>query len=359
MDIKQLKNIIPTFLKTDIAPNLIGMTGIGKTSVLYQHAKEKGDHLTVLNIATQEVGDLLGLPDHILEDGQKIATKFIVPDWALTAQKFALANPDKYAIIFLDEINRQPRRDVLQAIFPLVLEKRLHTYNFAPNVRIVAAMNPDSDDDFTTDLGKALINRFCHIKVTTSVSSFCDYAEGAGIGFEITDFIKENPTMLVEDSNFSIPEKKPYPRMWEFVDRLKKEGMAPGVFQELLYGLIGQTTTIAFLKYLENAEKPLRAADILDRWTKENKKRISSMVDDEGGRRLDMLKITLEDLGKEIFSEGFSLTTKQEKNLTEFLLMIPRGMLFGFCQEGSKSEFFNKVFGNNMEIIDAIRSVNK
>ncbi|HHV71541.1 MAG TPA: hypothetical protein GXX38_02870, partial [Clostridia bacterium] len=102
--------------KTDITPFLWGERGIGKSQCVYQVAQElsaDGEKWDVieLRIGQMEVGDLIGVPK--VEKGRTIWAR---PEWFPTTGK---------GIIFLDEPNRDNAGDVTQAIFQLVLDKRL------------------------------------------------------------------------------------------------------------------------------------------------------------------------------------------------------------------------------------------
>ena len=68
-------------------------------------------------------------------------------------------------ILFLDELNRAPV-DVRQAVFQLVKEKTMHTHKLPEGWFIVSAINPDNTGYQVETLDKAMLRRFCQIKVT-------------------------------------------------------------------------------------------------------------------------------------------------------------------------------------------------
>src|SRR5271165_2034424 len=125
MNIETLKESLPFLIKAEIPALLMGHHGVGKTQGTIQFAKETGSFCRIVNLGNLEVGDVIGLADFLKDDkGQNVATKFMVPDWVKELKEFCEKNPDKVGILFLDEINRA-RRDVLQCVFPLLLEKRI------------------------------------------------------------------------------------------------------------------------------------------------------------------------------------------------------------------------------------------
>src|SRR5690606_4467190 len=170
-----------------------------------------------LRLGTQDVGDLLGLADFERDrDGNSVATKFMRPDWFPT-------NPDSKGIIFLDEVNRA-RRDVLQAVFQLVLDKRLHRYVLPKGWQVIAAMNPNTGDYIVTDISdKAFMDRFCHINLAPSKQEFCKYARDRKFDDKWLQFLQEQPEMLQgELEAFDLSDIKPSRRSWEAIDRLIK-----------------------------------------------------------------------------------------------------------------------------------------
>ena len=97
---------------------LRGRHGIGKSTVVYQYAKEQGLPVVERRASQMTEGDLLGLPD--LDDttikGQKI-TKFCAPDWLAQACNEAV-------VLFLDEVDRATM-EVRQGIFELCDSRKL------------------------------------------------------------------------------------------------------------------------------------------------------------------------------------------------------------------------------------------
>jgi len=171
VNIKQLKESIPFLVKANIATMVVGHHGIGKSQAVRQYCDEQGIGFIDLRLGTQDVGDLLGLADFkVNEKGENVATKFMQPTWFPT-------DPDSKGLIFMDEINRA-RPDVLQAVFQLVLDKRLHEYELPKGWHVIGAMNPSTEDYVVTDLSdRAFLDRFCHIKLAPSKHEFIQYAK--------------------------------------------------------------------------------------------------------------------------------------------------------------------------------------
>jgi len=91
----------------------------------------------------------------------------------------------------LDEINRG-HPDVLQAIFQLVLDRKIFTHELSESVGIVCAGNYSDDDYQVTELDPALMDRFLHLNLVFNKDSWLDWAEQNSIGHKIRGFVKDN-----------------------------------------------------------------------------------------------------------------------------------------------------------------------
>jgi hypothetical protein len=326
MFIKKLKEALPYLVKSNVSIFLWGSAGIGKSESPRQWAEEGGHFFKYLNLGTMEVGDLLGLADFEVDSkGNKVSTKFMMPDWARQAIEFAKANPDKYAIIMLDELNRA-RKDTLQGIFPLVLERRIHTTQFPPNVYVLAAGNPPTDEYTVTDTSdKALVSRFSHVKLNPSTSEWKQFARDNNYDSNILSFIQDQPNLLhVDGQDHSFEDIKPNRRAWSMIDRLIKAGTPADILQELCFGLVGHAATVAFTEHIKNAEKPIDGEEVIKHFSKVADK-VKEFSDPETNRN-DLITSTTDNVFaylKKRDEAGEQLTKTEEKNLVKFLKTIP------------------------------------
>ncbi len=141
-----------------------GKTGIGKTTVIHDYAKEKNYPLVHLAPAQiEEMGDLLGMPAI-----EKDRTVFRKPAWAPTEK-----GP---GILLLDDFNRADER-IIKGLMQLLQEKKLLAWSLPPAWSIVLTANPESVDYHITSLDRALLTRMMHFTLAFDVQDWIRWAE--------------------------------------------------------------------------------------------------------------------------------------------------------------------------------------
>lgn len=316
MNVSEIKRAIPLICEhTKLTPLVVGKHGIGKSESIRALATELGMDFIDLRLATQDVGDLLGLADFV-EDGHgnRVATKFMIPEW------FPKAGTK--GILFLDEINRA-RKDVLQAVFQLALDKKLHTTPLPDGWWVVAASNPVTEDYVVTDLeDRAFMDRFAYIKFEPSVSDWTSYMSGRNTSQGIVDFVREMPEHLglKLGSEFSLDFVQPSPRsMTQLADLYHNIDKADKVlFREIAFGVIGTTASIPLLKFLEENEVRVTGMEVVNNFDAVKDKVV--MLHER--QRIDVLNAVCDDIIK--YSQENDLTADQRANLKQFVLNIPR-----------------------------------
>ena len=346
MQLKDFKSALPFLMKANIPALLVGHHGVGKSQGVRDYCQDEKYKFFDLRLGTQDTGDLIGLADFETDkNGNKLTTKFMPPNWLQEVVSFATKNPELYSVIFLDEINRA-RRDVLQAIFQLVLDKKMHTVTLPSNVYIMAAMNPNTEDYIVTDISdKALLDRFCQIKLSPSSAEWISYAKGKKFNLDLVQFIQDQPEMLQEKLvDFDLSEVKPSRRSWEAVNKLIQAETPLPILQELCYGIVGHTATSAFIASLKNSDKPIPPLEILGNYDK-IRERVKS-YSNEKNARIDLLNHTANDLTDYLKSKksNFKIKQKEEENLKNFIIDIPKEVSFNFIRNTYEIDSVRNVF---------------
>lgn len=335
MNVRDYISYLPYLLKARITPLVWGHAGIGKTSIPQQFCDDNGHRLFNLRLGNMELGDLLGLADFSVDAaGNKIATSFFKPDWLKELFDFATANPDKYAIIHLDEVNRV-RKDMMNPVFQIALEYQLHTYKFPANVRVIASANPPVEGYWVNDFTEsALMDRFCHLALRPETAEWLSYASTKGLAPDFIDFIADQPHQLSAlNLSFSIDEYcKPTNRSTEAAARLYSIA-GP---KELIYGCIGAVAGGAFYSFVEKNKETTVDPEDLFKYTKKTRAAVASMVEKGRHAQVKMLCERLAEivektavLDEEKGVKPREYTMKEGAAICDFLRDIPIDISFG------------------------------
>jgi hypothetical protein len=344
MNITTLKKVLPYLNEAKITSWIWGYHGKGKSETIENYYKSNG--WLVFNFRLNcmaDVGDFLGLQDFKLDQvsGQKVSSAFIMPDWLRQCIDFCEANPDKRACIFIDEINRAARIDLIGPIFQMALDRRLHTHDFSKlKIDVIVASNPDTSNYNLLSLDdKALLSRFCHIYFNPSIQEWRDYATKQEYGTDILDFIAEQPEALEEKDleQFSIQDyATPDRRKWGAIDKLQKLNIDKAEQFEVFSGLIGSQIASAYYKFQERDDKPISLSDILDDYNLKAKSRVKKLVKDN---RADILHNAAAKL-VDHFKTNAVLEDAHGNNILNFMQDLPLEIMFDLAHNIYKDRRF-------------------
>lgn len=178
-------------IKANIAPMLLGVPGIGKSSLVESlKRKFKTDVFTVACNQLADRSDLTGV--RMTEDDKGNPQMSFFPHETLQrAIQYAHSHPDETPIIFLDEINRAPA-DVTSAVLSFITLRRVGTTDFPKNIRFVTAGN---DKGNVTSLDAASITRFALYHVMPDLETFMNV--NATLNPYIKDTLNKYPDNLM------------------------------------------------------------------------------------------------------------------------------------------------------------------
>lgn len=349
MNISSLKEVLPFFKNAKVTPFLWGPRGVGKTQGVAQYAKETGQNLVELRLGQMEAGDIIGLPE--IHNGK---TYHRPPNW--------WPEPDTEGVIFIDEPNRGTR-DVLQAIFQLVNERRLYEHVLPEGWTVIMAANPNTEGYIVADVDdEAFMDRFCHIRVGCTHPEWISYAEDNGFSNHVVNYLKLTPSVL-GNKEIDFPrfdeDITPSPRSWDAVSRLLNAGLPDKFVMEVCFGLIGTSATTAFIESMKDFDKPVACEDVLSSFSKV-KSKIASYSDtsSKGKGRPDLIKVTCSDLTK-LFKkhekESHAYTDSQVKNIIDFIKTIPTEAAYSFLYDIMNVGDWMTELCKDKQIIDLIK----
>ncbi len=321
MNISQLKDSLTVLVKTKFTPLIVGNHGLGKSEVVAQFAKESNAQFIDLRLGQMEVGDLLGLPQIVNNDGV-LSTKHIKPTFMPTSGK---------GVLFLDEISRAPK-DIHQATFQLILDKKIGEHklpdvvfdsdgNWIDGWFVVAAMNPANDDYVTVDMAdKAYVDRFCYIKFTPSVKEWTDYARSKQVSEQLLGFFNQEASLLTaEMKDFELSFISPSRRSVMQYDIVHKSSLDEDTKTELSYGILGPAATTMLKAYMAAKTDKTTLNDVLSSFDIIEGK----LKEDLAEGRLDALNAILD----ELLDSDMHIEDEKLDNLVKFLVMLPRDIL--------------------------------
>lgn len=367
MNITQTKNMLMT-LPIEIAILISGNHGIGKSAVVRQVAKTLGVPCVDFRLSQNDVGDLKGMPFHI-----KGRTVFAPPEFFPLKEADALELKDllnltedislgRYGdkgILFLDEINRA-NREVQQAAFELVLDRRLNLRSLPDGWRVVAAINGDDSIYTVNAMEPAFLSRFALINLQPTLQEWLSWAEGDGhIHDAIVQFIRKQPDLLdptpemIKEAMKRGVVKVHDRRAWElFSKTLNKyeidaaNGERPfkplakneEAYSELILvaGMfVGITASTMFKTFIEMDYDALDANIILNKYDDTIEKKLLSIV--ESGRTPELAAYNDMIIAYIKKTVNTKLSKAQKTNLTKYLYVLPNELIGNFWQNFNES----------------------
>ena len=266
--IETLKSV-DLVLATGEVPLVVGESGIGKTALAKQLAKENNYSLVVIDGNLLKEGEIGGLPT--VESYKAIDSNGIEIEKKTTI--YAVHNKlreidieienGKEVLLFIDEINRC-EHTVQQELMNLILNREINGYKLDDKVKILAAMNPSSkygsDFDYqVVDMDAAQENRFVWLNMESDYNQWIKWAIGAGIEQKVIEFISTFPEYLNKVNDEDV---RATPRSYERVSKTykiyKEQGDIPrNIFLNVIKGNIGKVIAEEFVSFVEANHEPL------------------------------------------------------------------------------------------------------
>jgi hypothetical protein len=203
--------------KSPVSVEVIGESGIGKTSAIIQLAKEQNLNFVKLNLAQiEEIGDLVGFPirqfeveinnektwvdEHAFEEYMKLGysstgqnrMSYCPPEW--------IANKEKGGILLLDDWNRADVR-FIQAIMELIDRQQYVSWSLPKDWHIILTANPDNGDYLVNSIDNAQKTRFISVNLKFDIDCWGKWAEENDIDGRCINFLLMNPELVTTDVN--------------------------------------------------------------------------------------------------------------------------------------------------------------
>lgn len=229
--------------KKPVAVEVVGDSGIGKTSTILQVAQESGLDLVKLNLAQiEEIGDLVGFSTkeyqmykevpakvdtlnmktsaldqiataesstkrvgqwvdaeavkHLLDKGWQMTgkkrTSYAAPEW--------IADKKAGGILLLDDWNRADSR-FIQAVMELVDRQTYISWTLPKDWHIILTSNPDNGDYSVNSVDDAQRTRYITANLEFDIDCWARWAEEEGIDSRCINFLLRYPEMVTKQTN--------------------------------------------------------------------------------------------------------------------------------------------------------------
>ncbi len=203
--------------KPPVSIEVVGESGIGKTSIILQLAKEMDMDFVKLNLAQiEEISDLVGFPirqfevvnggepiwvdENSLEEHRKAGYKstgknrmsYCPPEW--------ISGKGNGGILLLDDWNRADLR-FIQAVMELVDRQQYISWSLPKDWHIILTANPDSGDYLVNTIDTAQKTRFISVNLKFDVKCWAKWAEEATMDGRCINFLLLHPELVTPDVN--------------------------------------------------------------------------------------------------------------------------------------------------------------
>lgn len=224
--------------KLPVSTEVLGESGIGKTSTVVELAKENNLNFVKLNLAQiEELGDLVGFPirqfqmykeKEVTPSGDPINYKttstkimkkvgqwvdelavqdYLNQGWKMTNKnRMSYCPPEWIAgkkeggILLLDDWNRADIR-FIQAVMELVDRQTYISWSLPKDWHILLTANPDNGDYMVNSIDAAQKTRYITANLKFDVEVWARWAEESGIDTRCINFLLLNPELVTQETN--------------------------------------------------------------------------------------------------------------------------------------------------------------
>lgn len=319
IDFKTFLSIVPHIIKARFPILTRGRHGIGKSTLVYQLAKQMDLEVVERRASQMTEGDLLGLPK--VEDN---VTQWLAPEWLHTAC-------NKPVILFLDEVDRATM-EVRQGIFELCDSRKIAGYTLHPDTIIFAAVNGGEHGAQyqVGEMDPAELDRYTVFDVEPTVEDWLAWAK-TEVCDEIWNFINQNHQHLEHRDDYEPNKVYPSRRSWERLSKtlsgLDKVEHSPTLYH-LSTAFVGFEAAIALNDFVKNYDRQVTVEDIIDDGKLELTK--DWKINDHNAL-IEKIK------AKETFAE--KLTDNRLQNVANYFVTLPSEVAMSLWQAMGNSEF--------------------
>tara|TARA_B110000503_G_C7163644_1_gene420839 strand:- start:111 stop:1310 length:1200 start_codon:yes stop_codon:yes gene_type:complete len=319
--------------KPPVAVEVVGDSGLGKTSMAIQLKDELNLDFVKLNLAQiEELGDLVGFPirqfemkkennlnwidEHAVEDYHKQGysttglnrMSYCPPEW--------IAGKEKGGILLLDDWNRADIR-FIQAIMELIDRQEYISWKLPKNWHIILTSNPDNGEYLVNSIDNAQRTRFITVDLKFDIKCWSVWAEENEIDGRCINFLLKHPELVSSKIN-----SRSITTFFNSISSLSSFESNLGLIQMVGEGSVGPEFTTMFTMFINNKlDKMISPEDILFHESEEYvMKSLKSIIGKDDKYRADLASILSTRLIN--YSLFCAKNNKVEKNLIDRLAFL-------------------------------------
>ena len=203
--------------KPPVSTEVVGESGIGKTSSIVQLAEELDLSFVKLNLAQiEEIGDLVGFPirqfemeldgsklwidEHAFDEYRKLGynstsknrMSYCPPEW--------ISGKESGGILLLDDWNRADIR-FIQAVMELIDRQQYISWKLPKDWHIILTANPDNGDYLVNSIDTAQKTRFISANLKFDLNTWGKWAEENKLDGRCINFLLMHPELITKEVN--------------------------------------------------------------------------------------------------------------------------------------------------------------
>ena len=339
--------------KLPVAVEVVGESGIGKTSTIVEMAKESGLNFVKLNLAQiEELGDLVGFPvrqfqmfkevvapkdaslnytttkptvskkvaqwvdemavSDYLKNGYRMTGKnrmsYCAPEW--------IANKKDGGILLLDDWNRADVR-FIQAVMELIDRQTYISWTLPKDWHIILTANPDNGDYMVNSIDSAQKTRFITANLKFDVDVWAQWAESVEVDTRCINFLLMHPELVTTETN-----ARSITTFFNSISSLESFDKSLPLVQMIGEGSVGEEFSSMFTIFINNKldKLPTPKEMLLDGDDDEKLKKLYKVIGKGDDYRADIASVLATRLANYsvFFAENNTVTPTITKRLISY-----------------------------------------
>jgi hypothetical protein len=250
--------------KPPVAVEVVGDSGIGKTSTIIQLANELDLNFVKLNLAQiEELGDLVGFPirqfevckdtndciwidEHAVDEYTKQGYRFTGQNRMSYCPPEWISGKSNGGILLLDDWNRADVR-FIQAVMELIDRQQYISWSLPKDWHIILTSNPDNGEYLVNSIDNAQKTRFISINLKFDINCWGEWAENSQIDNRCINFLLRHPELVSTNTN-----SRSITTFFNSISSLSSFDSELGLIQMIGEGSVGPEFTTMFTMFINN-----------------------------------------------------------------------------------------------------------